>query len=119
MLKTAPCVVLASLKASTYSEYASAFRSLRPCRGTVLSILQAIENNHQLRSRIAQSFNVQEHASALRSAEALLDSDFEHPGENRAVSKPIRGVSRLIQRKEPTRSVPQSTLNAECAALIV
>jgi len=30
---------------------------------------------------------VQEHASDLRSAAALLDSDFEHPGQNKAVSK--------------------------------
>jgi hypothetical protein len=39
MLKTVPCVVLTSLKASTYSEYASAFRSLRPSNELVLSIL--------------------------------------------------------------------------------
>jgi hypothetical protein len=31
---------------------------------------------------------VQEHASALRSAAALLDSDFEHPGE-KTVSKVV------------------------------
>jgi hypothetical protein len=31
----------------------------------------------------------QEHASALRSAAALLDSDFEDPGENKAVSKGV------------------------------
>lgn len=41
MLKTAPCVVLTSLKASTYSEYASVFRSLRPSNELVLSILPA------------------------------------------------------------------------------
>ena len=39
MLKTVPCVVLTSLKASTYSEYASVFRSLRPSNELVLSIL--------------------------------------------------------------------------------
>jgi hypothetical protein len=41
MLKTVPCVVLTSLKASTYSEYASAYRSLRPSNELVLSILPA------------------------------------------------------------------------------
>jgi len=62
-----------------------------------LSILQAVENNHQVRSRIAQGFNVQEHASALRSAAVLLDSNFEHPGKDEAVLKAIRRVSRWIQ----------------------
>ncbi|MEI8014650.1 MAG: hypothetical protein WCH20_07395 [Nitrospira sp.] len=50
---------------------------------------QDVESRRQLRSRIAQGFNVQEHASALRSAAALLDSDFEHPGEKKAVSKVV------------------------------
>jgi hypothetical protein len=49
MLKAAASCVLASRKASTYSEY----------------------------------------ASALLSAAALLDSDFEHPGEKKAVSKGV------------------------------
>ena len=40
LLKTTASFVLASLKASTYSEYASAFRSLRPCWTAVLSSLQ-------------------------------------------------------------------------------
>jgi hypothetical protein len=35
-----------------------------------------------------EGFNVQEHASALRSAAALLDSDIEHPGE-KTVSKMV------------------------------
>ncbi|ALA60984.1 exported protein of unknown function [Nitrospira moscoviensis] len=39
MLKTVPCVVLASLKSSTCSEHASDFRSLRPSNELVLSIL--------------------------------------------------------------------------------
>lgn len=39
LLKTTASFVLASLKASTYSEYASAFRSLRPSNELVLSIL--------------------------------------------------------------------------------
>jgi len=72
MLKTAPCVVLASLKASTYSEYASAFRLLRPCRGTVLSILQAIEINRQLRSRIVQILNVPQRVRLASSLAAAL-----------------------------------------------
>jgi hypothetical protein len=42
MLKTVPCVVLTSLKASTYSEYASPFRSLRPSNELVLSILRGL-----------------------------------------------------------------------------
>ncbi len=41
MLKTVPCVVLTSLKPSTYrKEYASGSRSLRPSYELVLSILQ-------------------------------------------------------------------------------
>ncbi len=39
LLKTTASVVLASRKASTYSEYASAFRSLRPCWTATLNIL--------------------------------------------------------------------------------
>jgi hypothetical protein len=50
---------------------------------------QDVESRRQLRSRITQGFNVQEHASALRSAAALLNSDFEHPGEKKAVSKGV------------------------------
>ena len=50
---------------------------------------QDVESRRQLRSRIAQGFNVQEHASVLRSAAALLVSDFEHPGEKKAVSKVV------------------------------
>jgi len=57
MLKAAASCVLASRKASTYSEY----------------------------------------ASTLLSAAALPDDSFEHPGKNKAVSKPIRRVSRWIQ----------------------
>lgn len=42
MLKTVPCVVLTSLKPSTYhNEYASGSRSLRPSSELVLSILPA------------------------------------------------------------------------------
>jgi hypothetical protein len=37
LLKTNASVVLASFKASTYSEYASTFRSLRPCWSAVLN----------------------------------------------------------------------------------
>ena len=55
MLKAAASCVLASRKASTYSEYAS----------------------------------------------ALPDDSFEHPGKNKAVSKPIRRLSRWIQPQEP------------------
>jgi hypothetical protein len=62
---------------------------------------QDVESRRQLRSRIAQGLNVQEHASALRSAAVLLDSDFEHPGRSKAVSKPIQRVSRWIQPQEP------------------
>ena len=40
LLKTTASVVLASRKASTYSEYASAFRSLRPCWTVVLNSFQ-------------------------------------------------------------------------------
>jgi hypothetical protein len=40
LLKTTASVVLASLKASTYSEDASAFRSLRPCWTVVLNSFQ-------------------------------------------------------------------------------
>ena len=58
MLKTVPCVVLTSLKASTYSEYASAFRSLRPSNELVLSILQAVESTRQHRSRLESILNV-------------------------------------------------------------
>jgi hypothetical protein len=43
MVKTPSSFVLASLKGSTYRiEYASPFRSLRPCRRDVLTILQSI-----------------------------------------------------------------------------
>jgi hypothetical protein len=57
MLKTVPCVVLTSLKASTYSEYASAFPSLRPSNELVLSILQLsrIAVLYPKRSRIVSS----------------------------------------------------------------
>jgi hypothetical protein len=58
MLKTVPCVVLTSLKASTYSEYASAFRSLRPSNELVLSILQAVESTCQRRSHLESILNV-------------------------------------------------------------
>jgi len=37
LLKTTASFVLASLKVSTYLEYASAFRSLRPCWTVVLN----------------------------------------------------------------------------------
>jgi hypothetical protein len=50
---------------------------------------QDVESRRQLGSRIAQGFNVQGHASALRSAAALLNSDFEHPGEKKSVSKGV------------------------------
>lgn len=91
---------------------------------------------------------MQEHASALRSAAALLDSDFEHPGEKKAVSKAIQHVSCAIQPHrayslwliagveesmsphfiwpsalQPLAHTPLAIryklLNAECAALIV
>lgn len=98
---------------------------------------QDVESRRQLRSRIAQGLNVQEHASALRSAAVLPDSDFEHPGENRAVSKPILGVSRRIQPQRAYMAGTEKTFSphflrphtpfaigyklfiAECAALIV
>ena len=66
-------------------------RSDRKCltRKTRTTNNQDVESRRQLRSRIAQGFNVQEYASALRSAAALLDSDFEHPGEKNAVSKRV------------------------------
>ena len=66
-------------------------RSDRKCwtRKTRTTNNRDVESRRQLRSRIAQGFNVQEHASALRSAAALLDSDFEHSGEKKAVSKRV------------------------------
>jgi len=98
MLKAAASCVLASLKASTYSEY----------------------------------------ASALLSAAALPDDSFEHPGKNKAVSKPILGVSRWIQPQRPYSlwqelkrlwalisssrkpfAIRYRLLKAACAALIV
>jgi hypothetical protein len=78
MLKTVPCVVLTSLKASTYSEYASAFRSLRPSNELVLSILP-----------VSLSETVKRKTRVNHEAAALLDSDFEHPGKQKAVSKGV------------------------------
>ncbi len=98
MLKAATSFVLASSKASTYSEY----------------------------------------ASALLSAAALPDDSFEHPGKNKAVSKPILGVSRWIQPQKANSlwqklkglwalissghtpfAIRYKLLKAACAALIV
>ncbi len=48
-LKKVPCCVLTSLKDSTYGrEYASAFRSLRPCRRSFLNVLKDNEAGDRL-----------------------------------------------------------------------